>query len=146
MTERPRRFLLAVAAALLSCGADGAGDSLDIYFIDLQGGAATLVVTPTRESVLIDSGWATPDDRDPRRIEHVVKRVAGLDHIDHLVTTHWHEDHYGGVGGLARRVRIDRFWDRGLPDPGAPLNKTAFPNGPGPDDPLGVAYREASNG
>ena len=127
MTERPRRILLAVAAALLSCGADGAGDSLDIYFIDVQGGAATLVVTPARESVLIDSGWATPDDRDPRRIEHVVRQVAGLDHIDHLVTTHWHEDHYGGVGGLARRVRIDRFWDRGLPDPAAPLERVRLP-------------------
>ena len=46
--------------------------------------------------------------------------MAGLDHLDHLVTTHWHMDHFGGVEGLAKRLRIAHFWDRGLPDPDAP--------------------------
>src|SRR5437764_15399482 len=91
--------------------------SMDIYFIDVMGGAATLIVTPERESILIDSGWPGLNDRDPKRIEQILKEVAGLDHLDHLVTTHWHMDHYGGVAGLARRVRIDHYWDRGLPDP-----------------------------
>src|SRR5437763_4677320 len=93
---------------------------LDLYFIDADGGAATLVVTPERESILIDSGWPGLEDRDPKRIERVLKDEAGLDHLDHLVTTHWHTDHYGGVAGLAKRLRIDHFWDRGLPDPDAP--------------------------
>jgi len=121
--------------------------SMDIYFIDVLGGAATLVVTPQRESILIDSGWPGNGDRDPKRIEAVLRNEAKLDHLDHLITTHWHTDHFGGVAGLAQRVRIDRFWDRGLPDPKAPDGDRArFPDGPGPDDPLGKAYRQASAG
>jgi beta-lactamase superfamily II metal-dependent hydrolase len=120
---------------------------LDIYFIDVDGGAATLVVTPERESILIDSGWPGLEDRDPIRIEHVLKDVAKLDHLDHLVSTHWHTDHYGGVEGLAKRVRIDRFWDRGLPDLTKPdADKGAFPDGPAADDPLGIAYRRVTEG
>ncbi|QDV34142.1 ComEC/Rec2 family competence protein [Tautonia plasticadhaerens] len=120
------------------------GPGLEIYYIDVLGGAATLVVTPDRESILIDSGWPGLDDRDPKRIEHVLKDVAGLDHLDHLVTTHWHTDHYGGVAGLAKRVRIDRYWDRGLPSDG--IDGLDFPDGPKPDDPLLVAYLAASEG
>jgi competence protein ComEC len=120
---------------------------LDIYFIDVMGGAATLVVTPERESLLIDSGWPGFEDRDPKRIAHVLKEVAGLDHLDHLATTHWHRDHFGGVEGLAKLVRVDHYWDRGLPDPAAPDDdKAAFPDGPGKADPMGIAYRKASEG
>ena len=100
-------------------GNDGAaprGSSLEIFFIDVQGGAATLIVTPERESILIDSGWPGLEDRDPKRIVHALKDLAGCDHLDHLITTHWHMDHFGGVAGLDRLVRIGRFWDRGLPE------------------------------
>jgi competence protein ComEC len=118
--------------------------SLEIYFIDVQGGAATLIVTAERESILIDSGWPGLDDRDPKRIVHALKDLAGCDHLDHLVTTHWHMDHYGGVAGLSQLVRIGRFWDRGLPDD--PDAKGGFPDGPSTADRLGKAYREASAG
>jgi competence protein ComEC len=118
--------------------------SLEIYFIDVEGGAATLLVTPDRESILIDSGWPGLDDRDPKRIIHVLKDLAGCERLDHLVTTHWHMDHFGGVAGLARLVEVVHFWDRGLPeDPGAGAD---FPDGPKPADPLGIAYRAASKG
>lgn len=117
---------------------------LDIYWIDVQGGAATLVVTPQRESILIDSGWPGKDDRDPKRIVYVLKEVAGLNQLDHLVTTHWHVDHYGGVEGLSKRVEIRNFWDRGLPEDNLP--GLDFPDGPKPDDPLVIAYRAASAG
>jgi competence protein ComEC len=150
MRTRRYRFVLALAAVIALCGADNpqsAAQGLDVYFIDVMGGAATLVVTPERESILIDSGWPGLEDRDPKRIEHVVKEVAGLDHLDHLVTTHWHQDHYGGVEGLSQRVRIDHFWDRGLPDPQAPDGDRAnYPDGPRPDDPLGIAYRRVTQG
>src|SRR5262245_8829549 len=147
MSDRLRWFALALAALVLFSGANPPDRNLEIYFIDVMGGAATLLVTPERESLLIDSGWPGLEDRDPRRIEHVLKDVAGLDHLDHLATTHWHTDHFGGVEGLARRVRIDHFWDRGLPDPDArDGDKAAFPDGPSADDPLGVAYRAASQG
>ena len=118
--------------------------ALEIYFIDVQGGAATLIVTPERESILIDSGWPGLNDRDPKRIVHALKDLAGCDHLDHLVTTHWHMDHFGGVAGLDGLVRIGRFWDRGLPeDAGA---NGDFPDGPSASDPLGKAYRKASEG
>jgi competence protein ComEC len=117
---------------------------LEIYFIDVQGGAATLLVTPERESVLIDSGWPGFDARDPKRIVHVLKDLAGCDHLDHLVTTHWHRDHFGGVAGLAQKVPIAHFWDRGLPEDGT--LGLDFPDGPAADDPLGIAYRSASAG
>jgi hypothetical protein len=115
---------------------------LEIFFIDVMGGAATLVVTPEGESILLDTGWPGENDRDPKRIAHVLREVAGLDHLDHLVTTHWHMDHYGGVGGLAKLVRIEQFWDRGLPTDKLP--GLDFPDGPKPDDPLLVAYLAAA--
>jgi len=142
--------MIAIAPLLLAaslCGADEPSRPMDLYFIDVMGGAATLIVTPDRESILIDSGWAGFDDRDPKRIEHVLKDVARLDHLDHLVTTHWHADHFGGVEGLARRLRIDHFWDRGLPDPKAPEGDRAnYPDGPFAGDLLGIHYRKASEG
>lgn len=149
MTTRPR--LHHAAAALLAlgllAGAAPAERPLHVYFIDVLGGAATLVVTPERESILIDSGWPGENDRDPKRIVHVLKDVAGLDHLDHLVTTHWHMDHYGGVAGLVKRVRIDHYWDRGLPDlSAADGDKTEYPDGPPADDPLAIVYRKVSEG
>lgn len=69
--------------------------NLSIYWIDTEGGAATLIVTPAGESVLIDTG--NPGERDADRIYRVAHTVAGLKQIDHLVTTHWHIDHYGGA-------------------------------------------------
>jgi competence protein ComEC len=142
---RIRAVAVALFVFVVAAGAAPKEKALDVYFIDVLGGAATLIVTPERESILIDSGWAGHDDRDPKRIEYVLKQVAGADHLDHLVTTHWHADHFGGVEGLSRRVRIDHFWDRGLPDPSAgESTKAAFPDGPAPNDPLGVAYRKAA--
>ena len=131
MISRSRALLF--LAIMLVFGNDGRSAppedrSLEIFFIDVQGGAATLIVTPERESILIDSGWPGLEDRDPKRIVHALKDLAGCDQLDHLVTTHWHMDHFGGVAGLDRLVRIGRFWDRGLPeDPGASGD---FPDGP----------------
>lgn len=123
------------------------GPTMDIYFIDVEGGAATLVVTPERESILIDSGWPGNDDRDAQRIEQVARDEAKILRIDHLITTHWHVDHFGGVAGLARRMPINQFLDRGLPNLSAPDGDRArFPDGPGRDDPNGKAYRDLSAG
>jgi competence protein ComEC len=139
-----------IIAIIVGCGRIAEGQAikpargLEIYFIDVQGGAATLLVSPERESVLIDSGWPGFDDRDPKRIVHVLKELAGCDQLDHLVTTHWHRDHFGGVAGLAKKVQIVHFWDRGLPEDGKP--GVDFPDGPLANDPLGIAYRSASAG
>ena len=134
-----------VGLALISTGLARAEEpGLDIYFVDVQGGAATLVVTPEKESILIDSGWPGFDDRDPKRIAFVLQKVAGVNQLDHVITTHWHMDHFGGIEGLAKRLEIRHFWDRGLPEDG--IADLDFPDGPKSDDPLGIAYRKASAG
>jgi beta-lactamase superfamily II metal-dependent hydrolase len=89
---------------------------LDIYFIDVEGGAATLFVTPAGESVLIDSGYPDFGGRDRDRIHKVVQDVAKLKQIDHVLVSHWHLDHYGNHAALASKIKIGQFWDRGLPD------------------------------
>src|SRR6266404_492787 len=86
---------------------------LDIYFIDVEGGAATLIVTPAGESLLIDSGF--PGERDAGRIAHVALEVAGLKQIDHYLTTHWHRDHVGGIARLAQLIPVRNYYDHGLP-------------------------------
>src|SRR5881409_337355 len=87
--------------------------TLDIYFIDVEGGAATLIVTPTGQSLLIDTGF--PGDRDAGRIAHAALEIAGLKQIDHCVITHWHRDHVGGVATLAKLIPIRNYYDHGLP-------------------------------
>jgi beta-lactamase superfamily II metal-dependent hydrolase len=96
--------------------ADAEDGRLDIYFIDVEGGAATLFVTPSGESMLIDSGYPDLNGRDRDRILNVVRKVAGLKQIDHAAVTHWHRDHYGNHASLASQIKIGTFWDRGIPD------------------------------
>lgn len=86
--------------------------TLEMYFIDVEGGAATLIVTPAGESVLIDAGWADVNGRDANRI-HQAMQQAGVTEIDHLVATHYHQDHYGGIPDLSRVVTIKHFYDHG---------------------------------
>src|SRR5260370_24168622 len=81
---------------------------LDIYFIDTEGGAATLIVTPTGESVLIDCG--NPGKRDAERIHKVSTEQARLTAIDHHIITHWHTDHYGGVERLAQLSSLKHYY------------------------------------
>jgi competence protein ComEC len=87
--------------------------TLDIYFIDVEGGAATLIVTPMGQSLLIDTGF--PGDRDAARIAHAALEIARLKQIDHCVITHWHRDHVGGVSALAKLIPIKNYYDHGLP-------------------------------
>ena len=104
-----------------ACAAAGDG-RLDVYWIDVEGGAATLIVTPQGESVLIDTG--NPGIRDSGRIFKLVTEQARLTRIDHLITTHYHRDHFGGAAELSRLIPIGQVWDNGkfadMPnDPGA---------------------------
>jgi competence protein ComEC len=85
---------------------------LDIYFIDVEGGQSTLVVSPSGESMLIDAGWPGFDGRDASRILAAAKQ-AGVTKIDYLVVTHYHTDHAGGVAPLAARIPIGTFVDHG---------------------------------
>lgn len=110
-----RLIATAAAVALLMFAAVIAAqtiDTLDIYVIDVEGGQATLIVSPARESMLVDAGWPGFDGRDADRIAATVKR-AGLSQIDYLLVTHYHRDHVGGVPELLQRVPVKAFVDHG---------------------------------
>jgi competence protein ComEC len=109
-----RKALLSLIAAAmaLSCAVAQAQPrkALEVYFIDVEGGQSTLLVSPSGQSLLIDAGW--PGTRDADRIMAVAKQ-AGITQIDFLVLTHYHVDHAGGVPELASRIPIRTFVDHG---------------------------------
>src|SRR5882672_6447661 len=106
-----RKTLMALPAFLCAV-AFAAPAKLDIYWIDAEGGAATLIVAPSGESLLVDSGNRTPDDRDAKRILAAAQQ-AGLTKIDILLTTHFHGDHIGGMAALAKMIPIGLYMDHG---------------------------------
>jgi len=85
---------------------------LEIYFVDVEGGQATLIVTPAGESMLVDAGWPGHDGRDAARIVAAAK-LAGLKRIDYFLLTHYHADHVAGLPQLAERFPIVTFIDHG---------------------------------
>lgn len=85
--------------------------TLDIYWVDVEGGAATLMVAPTGESLLVDTGFPA-DDRDAERI-FAMATEAGLTQIDYLIITHYHRDHVGGLEALAGMIPIVACLDHG---------------------------------
>lgn len=116
------RGVLAAAVMMVVCALAGTGAQeqerapagLSLTSIDVEGGAATLIVTRSGESILIDAG--NPGDRDVARIREAV-RSAGLSQIDHYITTHWHSDHFGAAPVLARDVPILNFYGHQIPEP-----------------------------
>src|ERR1035438_9794873 len=79
-----------------------------IYSIDVEGGQATLFVTPTGASLLVDTGWPGNENRDALRIQKAMEN-AGIAKIDHVIITHYHDDHVGGVPQLVKLVQVDEF-------------------------------------
>src|SRR5262245_33766960 len=98
--------LLSVAVAAFQ---SAAARTLDIYWIDVEGGAATLLVSPSGESLLVDAGWEN-DGRDANRIA-AVARQAGLTKIDHFVMSHYHADHAGSLPALAKLIPFAHCYD-----------------------------------
>ena len=86
--------------------------TLEIYFIDVEGGQATLIVTPTGHSLLIDTGWRGFEGRDAERIVQAAK-AAKVKQLDYVLITHYHRDHVGGVPQLADRMKVGTFIDHG---------------------------------
>jgi competence protein ComEC len=109
-----KNFLCGICLLSLLARAGAADRTLDIYWNDVEGGGATLIVTPAGESILIDSG--NPGGRDAGRIYKTATEVAGLKKIDHYVTTHFHRDHFGGAAELAALMPIGQVYDKGIPD------------------------------
>ncbi len=89
-----------------------AAKNLEIYWIDAEGGASTLIVSPSGQSLLVDTANQTPDDRDAKRI-FAATQQAGLKKIDILLTTHFHGDHIGAMPALAKMIPIEMYMDHG---------------------------------
>ena len=105
--------LALILSAAVAVAQSRTAKTLDIYVVDVEGGNAVLFVAPSGESVLIDSGnGGAGAVRDAERITTAVK-TAGLKQIDHLITTHYHGDHIGGLSELAARIPIREFIDHG---------------------------------
>ena len=105
------RLLLLLVVIAVSVRPQAQSRTLDIYWVDVEGGAATLFVAPSGESMLIDTGFDV-DDRDATRI-HAAARAAGLQRIDHVVISHYHRDHVGGLTALAKLIPLGRFYGPG---------------------------------
>ena len=118
-------FVAALALAVSVPAAQAQTRSLQVYVVDVEGGNATLFIGPTGESVLIDTGNGGANAaRDAGRILDAA-RDAGLTQIDHLITTHWHGDHFGGMAELASNIPIRAYYDPGPSVQGQP-NTVAF--------------------
>jgi competence protein ComEC len=101
-----------LVATTWSAPAAGKEKELHIYFVDVEGGQATLFVTPAGQSLLIDTGWSGNEGRDADRIVAAAKK-AGISKIDYVLITHFHNDHVGGAPQLAARIPIGTFIDHG---------------------------------
>jgi beta-lactamase superfamily II metal-dependent hydrolase len=113
MMPAMKRTLLALVAGLGLAISGQAEKTLEVYWMDVEGGAATLIVTPAGQSILIDSG--NPGTRDAGRIHAVATKQAGLKKIDFLITTHFHGDHFGGAAPLSQLMPIGIVNDNGIP-------------------------------
>jgi competence protein ComEC len=102
----------AIACFIFLTAAVLPAQTLHIYAIDVEGGKSTLYVSPSGESMLVDTGYAGNDNRDADRIAAAAK-AAGVKRIDYLVITHYHGDHAGGVPQLAAKMPIGRIYDHG---------------------------------
>src|SRR5438034_6476348 len=106
------RASLVILLVFVVAAFGAASRALDIYVVDVEGGNATLFVSPSGESLLIDTGnTGAGAVRDAERIM-AAARDAGLKRIDNLIITHWHGDHFGGLAELAARIPIRNFIDQ----------------------------------
>jgi competence protein ComEC len=117
--QRPMKFMFAIISVFalsitvpIPTLAARSTTALQVYFIDVEGGQATLFVTPDQESLLIDTGWPGNAGRDADRIVRAAK-LAGLAKLDYVLITHYHRDHVGGVPQLMARMPVGAFIDHG---------------------------------
>src|ERR1017187_2827442 len=102
------KTMAAVLLGLICAGGLAAAGNLRIYWIDAEGGAATLIVSPSGQSMLVDTANRAPDDRAAKRI-FAATQQAGLKQIDILLTTHFHSDHIGAMPALAKLIPIGMY-------------------------------------
>jgi beta-lactamase superfamily II metal-dependent hydrolase len=103
---------LLFAVLLLTASPIWAAKNLEMYFIDVEGGQATLIVSPSGESLLVDTGWLGYGQRDAKRIADAAK-AAKVKRIDYVLITHYHLDHVGGALALTEQIPVGTFVDHG---------------------------------
>jgi competence protein ComEC len=121
---KPKFVTLLCVVTVFACAVALRAQSrnLEIYWVDVEGGAATLMIAPSGESLLVDTGW---EERDAKRI-FAAAQQAGLKKIDYFVLSHYHPDHAGGIPALAKLIPIEKCYDRG--DFVEPMNQKWFDN------------------
>src|SRR5260370_38382014 len=102
----------ALLAALLAVPCAQAAKPLEIYFIDVEGGQATLIVSPSGQALLVDTGWRGFNSRDAERIAKAANN-GHAEELNYVVITHYHRDHVGGVPQLLDRMKVGTFVDHG---------------------------------
>jgi competence protein ComEC len=107
-----RTVVASICALLLASVANAGEKALEIFLVDVEGGQATLFVTPDHQSLLIDTGWGYNAYRDAKRIDAVAK-LAGIKRISCVLITHYHSDHVGGVPQLVAKIPVGMFIDHG---------------------------------
>ncbi len=132
-----RSFVVLVLALGVLVWSATAATTLEIWFVDVEGGQATLIITPAGESMLVDAGYspqnwrgaspAVPNGRDPSRILEAA-REAGISRLDYLMVTHFHPDHVGGVPDVASKLPVGTFIDYGAPFSDDPSTLNWFHN------------------
>ena len=99
------------AAGSAGAANPAAGSVLSIYWVDVEGGAATIIAAPNGQTIVVDAGWAGA--RDAGRIAKVLADEVQAQVIDYFIATHYHTDHIGGVPTLAGLLPITKFYDHG---------------------------------
>ena len=88
--------------------------SLDVYYIDTEGGKSVLFVSPTGETLLFDTGTGGDGNRDLDRVLAVIKAAnLPIQQLDHVIVSHYHGDHAGNAAALADKLPIRNFYDHG---------------------------------
>ena len=106
-------ILLFALLVMMPAAQTRSGKTFDVYVIDVEGGNATLFVAPSGESLLMDTGnGGAAAARDADRIMAAIKD-AGVTELNHLITTHWHGDHFGAMAEIANRIPVRHFIDHG---------------------------------
>lgn len=104
-------FISCLLAFLIWTGVKS--DNLEVHFIDVGHGDSILVRMPGGKDMLVDAGgWRGDFDGEPGAGDYVVVpylRRLGINKLDALVISHFHEDHAGGIRAVMRSVAVDRL-------------------------------------
>jgi competence protein ComEC len=105
-------LLVCISLLLPLISIRGATDTLDIYVIDTEGGKAMIVVPPGGETMLVDAGYPTANERDTNRIV-AAAQALWIKQFNYIVATHYDADHAGNVPNLAAKIPGKVYIDHG---------------------------------